>query len=293
MELHLEELKTMAELYGYFSVDVTARWKEVSEKLISVCIPYSAFQLLNRHVNSLDLWKSYIRSLLHNRDSFDQKKMLEIFDTAITRLSAAYTGTLLSHPALPGTEEVLIGKKNIVRGERTQYFSDLVVNQARLMMETGHIYSVVAVVTAVAEFYFFMPDEIKQKPWAERLKEFKDFWISGAPRLGDKDSKGWKHSNIHIAEEMRVAMTQYELDLDKEANEREDKMERKLLEDLKTLSGVNRFFVWHELETFRSKMRWRPVRILSDLLRNIDDVCFDCRCNCLTRFLVGQQDCCV
>lgn len=59
------------------------------------------------------------------------------------------------------------------------------------MFEGGYISIVVSIIQSVAEYHFFMPDDMQIKMWHQRVEAFKEFWDSGMPILGEARSKGF------------------------------------------------------------------------------------------------------
>jgi hypothetical protein len=121
-------------------------------------------------------------------------------------------------------------------------------------MESGHVYTVVAIVQAVAEFYFFSPDNVRNMIWPNRLKAFERFWASNIPRLGDENGKGWKND----ADETKDMTEQYLQSENRLAKHCYD-LETLLVESLQAMDDTNRLIAWSELETIRSNVFWKPL----------------------------------
>lgn len=91
---------------------------------------------------------------------------------------------------MPNTDKFLIGNFSNCLIFKSNLCLDLVVNRSRLLIESGHIHQVVAIVQAIGEYYFFVPENLKNSIWPQRLEAFRKFWSSGSPLLGDNNSKG-------------------------------------------------------------------------------------------------------
>lgn len=121
-------------------------------------------------------------------------------------------------------------------------------------MEAGNVHTVVAIIQAIAEFYFFSPNNVSNMNWPNRLKAFESFWMSNMPRLGDEDGKGWKNSNNESKD-----MTEKYLKNENNHAKHCDDAEKSIVESLQHLEDSSRLIAWSELETTRSNIFWRPL----------------------------------
>lgn len=78
-----------------------------------------------------------------------------------------------------------------------QFLVDLLVQRCKLLVCAGYIDKAVAQLQALAEWHFFRPDiphlrsDVKPKTLLETLRRnFRAFWLSGVPRIGEKKSNG-------------------------------------------------------------------------------------------------------
>lgn len=91
------------------------------------------------------------------------------------RLSGILAGTILSHEEQDGTAEFIV---------------DHIVDRCKILIESGHVHDAVATVQALAEYHFFMPEELELERVEHRRAEFAKFWNSGYPRIGDEGARG-------------------------------------------------------------------------------------------------------
>lgn len=145
-------------------------------------------------------------------------------------------------------------------------------------MEAGNVSAVVAIVQAVGEFFFFTPDKLKTKFWPDRLVAFDEFWVGAIPRLGDKNAKGllfridcylsvclgWKNWKIVNTECDQAG----EIAAEAEIVDQIEQQESELVTSLINSDGANRLCTWSELEQIRSRLYWRPLKPIAELLKS-------------------------
>ncbi|KAI6188321.1 Golgi apparatus membrane protein TVP23-like protein [Aphelenchoides besseyi] len=244
VELKLEMMKTLIERFGSHHEIVEKEWKKVQ-------IDY---------VNSEPMWKAYIADRIHRLSGFNIVNAEKPYAHAIERLNNLLNGTLVSHKVLDGTEDFLI---------------DLVVARCKLFLEAGYVSHVIGNLQAIAEFMFFISAQTKQQRHSYQIQEFKEFWESGMPRIGDADAKGELNNDYKRFQVLGWKNTVYDRNELNKANEKKILSEEKLTiqiedDEIKmpelftqainyTLSAI-----WSEIEKKRSERCWPPVTPISE-----------------------------
>lgn len=67
-------------------------------------------KLVFLHPNNTELWKKYLLFCQSQFSTFSVLKVNSIYGKCLTTLAAVHDGSMVSHPALPGTEEAILGK---------------------------------------------------------------------------------------------------------------------------------------------------------------------------------------
>ncbi|KAI6196940.1 hypothetical protein M3Y94_01167000 [Aphelenchoides besseyi] len=226
VQLKLEMMKTLIERFGSHHEIVEREWMKVQ-------IDY---------VNSEPMWKAYIADRLHKLSGFSIVNAEKPYTHAIERLNNLLNGILVSHKVLDGTEDFLI---------------DLVVARCKLFLEAGFVSHVIGNLQAIAEFMLFSSADTKQQRHTYQVQQFKEFWESGMPRIGDADAKGWKDT-IYDRSEQNKANEKKIANEEKMSNQNEDdesKMPQLFIQTINyTLSAI-----WSEIEKKRSERFWTPV----------------------------------
>ncbi|KAI6194371.1 hypothetical protein M3Y96_01117700 [Aphelenchoides besseyi] len=231
VELKLEMMKTLIERFGSHHEIVEKEWKKVQ-------IDY---------VNSEPMWKAYIADRIHRLSGFNIVNAEKPYAHAIERLNNLLNGTLVSHKVLDGTEDFLI---------------DLVVARCKLFLEAGYVSHVIGNLQAIAEFMFFISAQTKQQRHSYQIQEFKEFWESGMPRIGDADAKGWKNT-VYDRNELNKANEKKILSEEKLTIQIEDD-EIKMPELFTQAINYTLSAIWSEIEKKRSERCWPPVTPISE-----------------------------
>lgn len=117
--LQLERLRICQELW---EPSVLAKeWKKLVglqqcvlwQLLMVRLILFVAFQVF-LHPNSSPLWRQYLLFIQSYFSSFTVSKVNSAYGKCLSTLSAVLDGSMVSHPALPGTEEDMLGKYNFI-----------------------------------------------------------------------------------------------------------------------------------------------------------------------------------
>lgn len=68
-------------------------------------------KLIFLHPNNAALWQKYLLFCQSQFSTFSVSKIHSLYGKCLSTLSAVKDGSVLSHPALPGTEEAMFGKE--------------------------------------------------------------------------------------------------------------------------------------------------------------------------------------
>lgn len=71
-------------------------------------------KLIFLHPNNTALWQKYLLFCQSQFSTFSVSKIHNLYGKCLSTLSAVKDGSILSHPALPGTEEAMFGKKMMI-----------------------------------------------------------------------------------------------------------------------------------------------------------------------------------
>jgi hypothetical protein len=83
-------------------------------------------------------------------------------------------GTLKTHPPEPNTEQFIVS---------------ILIRRCAFLFATDYSEKAIACLQALIEFNFFYPNNINYSI-IERRKIFEQFWLNGAPRIGDNGAIG-------------------------------------------------------------------------------------------------------
>lgn len=191
-------------------------------------------KLIFLHPNNAALWQRYLLFCQSQFSTFTVSKIHSLYGKCLSTLSAVHDGSILSHPALPGTEEAIFA---------------LFLQQCHFLRQAGHTEKAVSLFQAMIDFTFFKPDSVKDMPTKGQVEFFEPFWDSGEPRAGEKGARGWK-AWMHQQERGGwVIITPDEEDDEPEDDDQEIKD--------KTLP---RWQIWLAAERSRDQRHWRPWR---------------------------------
>ncbi|XP_053113151.1 nuclear exosome regulator NRDE2 isoform X3 [Hemicordylus capensis] len=134
-------------------------------------------KLVFLHPNNPVLWQKYLLFCQSQFSTFAVLKVHSLYGKCLSTLSAVQDGSMVSHPALPGTEEAMLA---------------IFLQQCHFLRQAGHSEKAVSLFQALIDFTFFKPDNVKDLPTRGQVEFFEPFWDSGEPRIGEKGAKGWK-----------------------------------------------------------------------------------------------------
>ncbi|XP_003472393.1 nuclear exosome regulator NRDE2 [Cavia porcellus] len=191
-------------------------------------------KLIFLHPNNTVLWQKYLLFCQSQFSTFSISKIHALYGKCLSTLSAVRDGSILSHPALPGTEEAMFA---------------LFLQQCHFLRQAGHSEKAVSLFQAMIDFTFFKPDSVKDLPTKVQVEFFEPFWDSGEPRPGEKGARGWR---AWMHQQERGGWVVINPDEDEDEPE-EDEQE---IRD-KTLP---RWQIWLAAERSRDQRHWRPWR---------------------------------
>ncbi|XP_054987614.1 nuclear exosome regulator NRDE2 isoform X1 [Sorex araneus] len=191
-------------------------------------------KLLFLHPNDAALWQKYLLFCQSQFSTFTVSRLLAAYGKCLSTLSAVQDGSILSHPARPGTEDALFA---------------LFLQLCHFLRQAGHTEKAVSLFQAMVDFTFFKPDSVKELPTRGQVEFFEPFWDSGEPRAGEKGARGWR-AWMHQQERggwVIVTPDEEEDEADDEGPEVRDKT-------------LPRWQLWLAAERSREQRHWRPWR---------------------------------
>ncbi|XP_004837131.1 protein NRDE2 homolog [Heterocephalus glaber] len=191
-------------------------------------------KLIFLHPNNTALWQKYLLFCQSQFSTFSVSKIHSLYGKCLSTLSAVKDGSMLSHPALPGTEEAMFA---------------LFLQQCHFLRQAGHSEKAISLFQAMIDFTFFKPDSVKDLPTKVQVEFFEPFWDSGEPRPGEKGARGWR-AWMHQQEWGGWVVINPDED-DDEPEEDEEEIRDKTLP---------RWQIWLAAERSRDQRHWRPWR---------------------------------
>ncbi|XP_061467929.1 nuclear exosome regulator NRDE2 [Rhineura floridana] len=205
-------------------------------------------KLVFLHPNNPVLWQKYLLFCQSQFSTFVVSKVHSLYGKCLSTLSAVQDGSMVSHPALPGTEEAMLA---------------IFLQQCHFLRQAGHSEKAVSLFQALIDFTFFRPDSVKDLPTRGQVEFFEPFWDSGEPRIGEKGAKGWK-AWMHQQEKGGwVAINPPD-------EEEEDIEEEEEIKDKSLPKWQN----WLHIERSREGrhwLPWRPDKTKKQTLEDCDD----------------------
>ncbi|XP_029973188.1 protein NRDE2 homolog [Salarias fasciatus] len=214
--LHLERLRICQELWE--PAVLAKEWKK----------------LVFLHPNSAPLWKEYLLFTQSYFSNFTVSKVNSAYGKCLSTLSAVSDGSMLSHPALPGTEEDML---------------DIFIQQCHFLRQAGHAEKAISLFQAMLDFTFYKPDSVQKLSTKQQVEFFEPFWDSGEARVGELGARGWK---AWMHQQERGGWLQPSAEEEDEEEEEDD-------EEVKDRSQP-RWAVWLDVESSREAAQWLPWR---------------------------------
>uniref|UniRef100_A0A158R5N0 Golgi to ER traffic-protein n=1 Tax=Syphacia muris TaxID=451379 RepID=A0A158R5N0_9BILA len=194
------------------------------------------------HVNDPEMWTGVFDLMESDIRRFSFNKMIKSMQRAIEQLSAIMKGSIVTHPALPGTE---------------MYLVSVMIRMIRLMFDSGYSERAVGCAQAFCEYNICCPPNFPNDSSKQKLEAFQTFWNSGVARIGDYGAKGWARS-IDDLNTGRIATDRDEIDKSDRCREKEEFVYANSLD----ANGKKRSLseLWNYTEALRQRKLWRPVR---------------------------------
>ncbi|XP_078090594.1 nuclear exosome regulator NRDE2 [Mustelus asterias] len=186
------------------------------------------------HPNDTALWQRYLLFCQSQFSTFSTSKVNGIYGKCLSTLAAALDGTLLSHPALPDTEEAMLA---------------IFLQQCHFLRQTGHSEKAIALFQALIDFTFFKPDSVAELITKAQVEFFEPFWDSDESRFGEEGARGW-----------RVWMRQQEKGGWVVLNEQGDEEEEDEDGDEVSDKLLPKWQLWMQVESTRDSKHWLPWR---------------------------------
>ncbi|XP_063146288.1 nuclear exosome regulator NRDE2 isoform X2 [Candoia aspera] len=202
-------------------------------------------KLIFLHPNNPALWKKYLLFCQSQFSTFTVSKTHSFYGKCLSTLSAVYDGSMVSHPALPGTEEAMLA---------------IFLQQCHFLRQAGHSEKAVSLFQALLDFTFFKPDNVKDLTTRGQGEFFEPFWDSGEPRIGEKGAKGWK-AWMHQQEKGGWVVINPP---DEDEEDVEDK------EEIKDRS-LPKWQNWLHIERSREVRHWLPWRPEKNKKQSLED----------------------
>ncbi|XP_014446884.1 protein NRDE2 homolog [Tupaia chinensis] len=191
-------------------------------------------KLIFLHPNNTALWQKYLLFCQSQFSTFSITKIHNLYGKCLSTLSAVKDGSILSHPALPGTEEAMFA---------------LFLQQCHFLRQAGHSERAVSLFQAMVDFTFFKPDSVKDLPTKVQVEFFEPFWDSGEPRAGEKGARGWR-AWMHQQERGGWVVVNPDEDDDEPEEDNQEIRDKTL----------PKWQIWLAAERSRDQRHWRPWR---------------------------------
>ena len=207
--------------------------------------------------NSSFLWLKYIEFCQSRFSFFRTSAIIGLYHKCITTLSSILHRTLVSHKPEPDAEKRLMA---------------IVILYCYFLRHCGHLERGVAIFQAMIEFNMCQPGELKEESFNVRREQFKLFWTSGEPRVGEAGSHGWlafkkRHaSKLGVVNSEKYANLFQKREEEKEGEEEEEDMEmtEEEREEAGLVKGLPLNDAWVALEVCRDQRYSLPSRDSED-----------------------------
>ncbi|XP_018414025.1 PREDICTED: protein NRDE2 homolog [Nanorana parkeri] len=192
-------------------------------------------KLVFLHPNDPQLWQRYLLFSQSQFSTFSVSKVMAAYGKCLTTLAAVHDGSMVSHPAVPGTERAMC---------------EIFLQQCHFLRQAGHCEKAVSLFQALIDFTFYKPDSVKDMTTKGQVEFFEPFWDSGEPRFGEKGAKGWSSWMRQQEKGGWVVVNNL-------GEEEDDDVEEEL--DIKDKS-LPRHKTWLDMECLREARHWLPWR---------------------------------
>nr|XP_014341970.1 PREDICTED: protein NRDE2 homolog [Latimeria chalumnae] len=186
------------------------------------------------HPNQTELWHKYLLFCQSQFSTFSVSKIQATYGKCLSTLAAVHDGTMVSHPALPATEEAMLV---------------IFLQQCHFLKQTGHSEKVITLFQTLLNFTFFKPDSVTDLTTRQQVEFLEPFWDSGEPRFGEAGARGWK---AWMRQQERGGW----ISINQPDEEEED------IDDDTSVKDKSRpkCQIWLELERSREAEQWLPWR---------------------------------
>nr|XP_015205763.1 PREDICTED: protein NRDE2 homolog [Lepisosteus oculatus] len=192
-------------------------------------------KLIFLHPNNTELWRKYLVFSQSQFSTFSVLKVNGVYGKCLSTLAAVHDGSMVSHPALPGTEEAIL---------------EMFLQQCQFLRQAGHSEKALSLFQALLDFTFFKPDSVKDLPTRQQVEFFEPFWDSGEPRIGERGARGWKAWMRQQERGGWIIPTEADDD-DEDADDDDGEVKDRSLPKPQ---------VWLEVEASREARHWLPWR---------------------------------
>ncbi|XP_074649475.1 nuclear exosome regulator NRDE2-like isoform X2 [Tubulanus polymorphus] len=187
-------------------------------------------RLLFHHVNSIEMWRRYLKFTQSRMQTFSLSTMLKTYQKCLSTLIQLYDGKLRSH-TLPVNLE--------------NHILDILVELCWKLKQAGQSEKAVSIMQAILEFNLRCPASLRNSTAEERAAVFEVFWDSCVPRIGENGAVGWSAWMADKLQQFPAPTTSaVEDDMDEIAEH----------------GGVDLANLWLKVETARENHAWFPWR---------------------------------
>ncbi|MCP9264008.1 Golgi apparatus membrane protein TVP23 [Dirofilaria immitis] len=127
-----------------------------------------------KHVNDPEMWEGVLDLLESDTRRFNLANQCMKMKVCLEKLEEVRSGKLLSHKALPNTE---------------QFMASVVLRKIRLLLKCGYTEKAIATAQAICEFNLCIPESFKTADLEDKRRLFEAFWDSGIARIGDEGAE--------------------------------------------------------------------------------------------------------
>lgn len=140
------------------------------------------------HPNSAPLWREYLLFTQSYFSTFTVSKVNAAYGKCLSTLSAVLDGSMVSHPALPGIEEDMLGNRSCLDFNRTRvdiqncfcvlkvfpvsFCPDIFIQQCHFLRQSGHSEKAISLFQAMIDFTFFKPDNVRKLSTKEQVHRY-------------------------------------------------------------------------------------------------------------------------
>ncbi|CAM9312156.1 unnamed protein product [Lampetra planeri] len=188
-------------------------------------------KLVFLHPNSAPMWREYLLFTQTYFSNFTVSKVNSAYGKCLSTLSAVRDGSMVSHPALPGTEADML---------------DIFTQQCHFLRQSGHSEKAISLYQAMIDFTFYKPDSVQALSTKQQVEFFEPFWDSGEARVGELGARGWK---AWMLQQERGGWLQPGPEEEVEEDDEDEEVK-----------AQTRWAAWLNVESSREAAHWLPWR---------------------------------